>query len=49
MKEVLSNLVDIGLGASALYLARQLHAVVQVIKTQLTDHEKRITILERAA
>lgn len=40
--QLFSMLLDVGLGASALFLAQKL--VVRV-----NDHEKRITVLERKA
>jgi len=42
MAQLLSIIADIGLGASALYLAKQLTWKVQ-------DHEKRIVVLEKRA
>lgn len=41
-----TSLLDVGLGALAIALYRKLSVLVDLLKTQIADHESRITQLE---
>lgn len=41
-----TSLLDIGLGGLAIALYRKLSVLVDLLKTQIADHENRITQLE---
>ncbi len=46
MHEIVALVVDVGLGASALYLARSLNRTVTALDALVKNHETRIKALE---